>query len=289
MHRTNYHRLNISYSMHFNLTASSVDRTKAANEATGVNFYWTMCCSQGRSTQYSHHCYLYWTMRCSQGRSTRYSYYCYFYWTMHCSQGRSTRYSYFCYFAELCAALRAGVLNIHITVIFTELCTAVRARSTQYSYYCYFYWTMRCCQGRSTQYSYYCYFYWTMRCSQGRKELFQQFLWQVELPQLAKEVQPMLGLFYNGVYVIVPLQVLRNCGAQESEWLHCSHSAVHDGERGESRGVSPEVHDHLHGFEIVELQVVKTAPDSQLFNLLSVSRLVTVLDEADQCGVICKL
>ncbi len=53
---------------------------------------------------------------------------------------------------------------------------------------------------------------------------------------------------------------------------------------GESREVSPEVHDHLHGFERVKLQVVKTAPDSQLLNLLSVSRPVTVLDEADQCG-----
>ncbi len=28
---------------------------------------------------------------------------------------------------------------------------------------------------------------------------------------------------------------------------------------------------------------------SQLLNLLSVSRLVTVLDEADQCGIVCKL
>ncbi len=52
--------------------------------------------------------------------------------------------------------------------------------------------------------------------------------------------------------------------------------------------VSPEVHDHFHCFERVKLQVVKTVPDSQLLNLLSVSRLVTVLDEADQCGVICK-
>ncbi len=51
----------------------------------------------------------------------------------------------------------------------------------------------------------------------------------------------------------------------------------------------PEVHDHLHCFERVELQVVKTAPDSRLLNLLSVSRLVTLLDEADQCGVVCKL
>ncbi len=97
-----------------------------------------------------------------------------------------------------------------------------------------------------------------------------------------KEVQPLLGLSHNGVYVIVPLQVLGDGGAQESEWLHCSHSAVHDGEWGESRGVSPEVHDHLHCFECVKLQVVKTAPDSQLINLLSVGRLVTVLNEADK-------
>ncbi len=71
----------------------------------------------------------------------------------------------------------------------------------------------------------------------------------------------------------VPLQVLGDGGAQERECLHCCYSAVHDGEWGESRGVSPEVHDNLHSFERVELQVVKTAQDSQLLNLLPVSRL----------------
>ncbi len=58
---------------------------------------------------------------------------------------------------------------------------------------------------------------------------------------------------------------------------------------GGEQGGSPEVHDHLHCFERVQLYVVMTAPDSQLLNLMSVNRLVTVLDEADQCGVICKL
>ncbi len=58
---------------------------------------------------------------------------------------------------------------------------------------------------------------------------------------------------------------------------------------GGEQGVCPELHDHLHSFECVKLQVVKTAPDSQLHNLLSVSRLVTVLDETDQCVVVCKL
>ncbi len=71
----------------------------------------------------------------------------------------------------------------------------------------------------------------------GRVERFQQLLWQVGLPQLAKEVQPLLGLFNHGLNVIIPLQVLRNCGAQEPEWLHCSHSAVYDG-GGEQGGFS---------------------------------------------------
>ncbi len=51
----------------------------------------------------------------------------------------------------------------------------------------------------------------------ARVELFQQLLWQVKLPQLAKEVQPLLGLSHNGVYVNVPLQVLGDGGAQEPE------------------------------------------------------------------------
>ncbi len=38
---------------------------------------------------------------------------------------------------------------------------------------------------------------------------------------------------------------------------------------GESGGVSPEVH---YSFERVQLQVVVTAPDSHLLNLLSVSK-----------------
>ncbi len=57
---------------------------------------------------------------------------------------------------------------------------------------------------------------------------------------------------------------------------------------GRAGGVSPEVHDHLHCFERVELQVVLTAPDNQLFNLLSVSRLVSIVDEAGDGSVISK-
>ncbi len=52
---------------------------------------------------------------------------------------------------------------------------------------------------------------------------------------------------------------------------------------------SPEVHNPLHCFERVRLRVIKTAPDNQLLNLLSVSRLVTILNDADQGDVVCKL
>ncbi len=51
--------------------------------------------------------------------------------------------------------------------------------------------------------------------------------------------------------MIVPLNVLRDGGSQESKCLYCSHSAVHDGEWGEGRGVPHEVHFHLHSFESV--------------------------------------
>ncbi len=46
----------------------------------------------------------------------------------------------------------------------------------------------------------------------------------------------------------VSLQVLEDDGPQELECLHCGHSVVRDGEWGESRGVPPEVNDHLHSF-----------------------------------------
>ncbi len=39
-------------------------------------------------------------------------------------------------------------------------------------------------------------------------------------------------------------------------------------------------------FERVELQVVVTASDSQLLNLLSVNRLLSILDKADDCSVV---
>ncbi len=59
--------------------------------------------------------------------------------------------------------------------------------------------------------------------------------------------------------------------------------------RGGGGGGYSEVHGHLHCCEHFKLQVVETAQDGKLFNLLSVSRLIIALKEADKCGVICKL
>ena len=58
--------------------------------------------------------------------------------------------------------------------------------------------------------------------------------------------------------------------------------------KGECRSVLPEVHRHLHCFERGQLKVVDTAPDSQLLYFLSLARLITVLDETNNSGVICK-
>ncbi len=134
--------------------------------------------------------------------------------------------------------------------------------------------------------------YWRLkdRFNDCRVELFQQLLWKVKLPEVL-----LLALFQNGLKYDCPISGHEKLWCP-GIWLtplqsqSCSWWWV-GGEWGESGGGggSPEVHDHLHSFERFKLQVVKTAPDSQLLNLLSVSRLIIVLNEADQCGIVCKL
>ncbi len=58
------------------------------------------------------------------------------------------------------------------------------------------------------------------RLNNSRVKLCHVRLWQVELFQLTKKVHSLLGLFHDGVNVSVPLQVLRDGGSQEPEWLH---------------------------------------------------------------------
>ncbi len=55
------------------------------------------------------------------------------------------------------------------------------------------------------------------RLNNSRVKLCHVRLWQVELFQLTKKVQSLLGLFHDGVDVSVPLQVLRDGGSQEPE------------------------------------------------------------------------
>ena len=63
------------------------------------------------------------------------------------------------------------------------------------------------------------------RTDDGGVELDQQLLRQVELPQLAQEVHPLLGFFVDGVDVGGPLLILGDCGSQKPEGLHNRHSA----------------------------------------------------------------
>ena len=104
-----------------------------------------------------------------------------------------------------------------------------------------------------------------------------------------QEVQPLRGLFTDSVFVGSPLQVSRDCGTQKPEAVHSQHCAVEDSEGGQCRGPSPEVYCHLHGLERVQVQVVLTTSEDQLLHLPSVCRLTTILDQADDSGIIRKL
>ncbi len=68
--------------------------------------------------------------------------------------------------------------------------------------------------------------------------------------------------------------------------VYCSHSAVHDGEWGERRGgfllKSTIISTVLRVFSSRLLRL-------QLLHFLSVSRLVSILEEADDSSVVCKL
>ncbi len=69
-----------------------------------------------------------------------------------------------------------------------------------------------------------------------------------EFPHLAKEVQPLLGLFSNeSTWVSHSRSWEIWC---TWTWMTPLYSAVHDGEWG---GVPPEVHNHLPCFERVKL------------------------------------
>lgn len=53
--------------------------------------------------------------------------------------------------------------------------------------------------------------------------------------------------------------------------------------------MSPEIHCHLHCFEHVQLHVVLTAPEHQPLNLPPIRGLLAILDETNDCGLICQL
>ncbi len=95
--------------------------------------------------------------------------------------------------------------------------------------------------------------------------------------------------------MIVPVQVLRNCGAQESDSTAATElfMAVSGGGGGGYPEGHPEVHD-LHCFKHVKLQVVKTPPDS-CFSLWGCNKrlkpedsklLITYIDTKDKCHIV---
>ncbi len=87
------------------------------------------------------------------------------------------------------------------------------------------------------------------RLNNSRVKLCHVRLWQVELFQLTKKVHSLLGLFTMESMWVSHFRSWEMVVPRNLNGLHCIHRVVHDSEWGESWGVSPEVHDHLHSFK----------------------------------------
>lgn len=80
-------------------------------------------------------------------------------------------------------------------------------------------------------------------------------LWQVELPQLPQEVHPLIGLFCKGPDVQIPLEVLGDDGAQETErQCRLGESQGDGGVGGCTFRTLSEVQNHPHHPQSIELQ-----------------------------------
>ena len=127
------------------------------------------------------------------------------------------------------------------------------------------------------------------RLDDGGGEDDQQLPRQLELPQLLQNVQALLGLLPDRVYVGGPLQVPGACGSQDVERVHTRHGSVEDPEGGQGGQLPPEIHRHLHSLGWIQLQLVLTTSDDRLIHLVPVGGLLAVLDEDDERCVVCKL
>src|SRR4029434_7252880 len=78
-------------------------------------------------------------------------------------------------------------------------------------------------------------------------------------------------------------------GAEEADGLHTVNWGVTQGDGGGWGWVLPEIYNHLHCFQRVELQVVLATPGHQMVNLPPVSGLIATRDKPNEGGVIREL
>ena len=84
-----------------------------------------------------------------------------------------------------------------------------------------------------------------------------------------------------------PCQVLSDVNPEEPEAADSLHHSPIDGDEGVTLSLLLHVvHNQLFGFADVEMEVVILAPRCQVFDLLSVRRLVVVCDLADDGRVV---
>lgn len=104
---------------------------------------------------------------------------------------------------------------------------------------------------------------------------------------------PRVRVLLHRGYVGGPLEVPGVGGSEEPKGVSAGYNIVEDGfwkrESGYWQRVSPEVHCHLRSLKRAQLRVVLTAPVDQLLHFLSLCRLINILDQADNSGVVCIL
>ncbi len=121
-------------------------------------------------------------------------------------------------------------------------------------------------------------------------EVHQDGWTQLFFIQCPKEDETLVCLLYKALGVCGPGQVLRDVGSQELEAgdTFNNHPVNVDGVM-RAFFLLPEVHNKLLCLTGVKEQVTVSAPCGLVLHLLPVCSLIVVSDEANHCGVICKL
>lgn len=97
-----------------------------------------------------------------------------------------------------------------------------------------------------------------------------------------------MTFLHQGGGVGGPGEITGNVCAEELKVTDPLHYISSDVDRGRVCSFPTEVYQHFLGFGGVEGQVVSRAPGNEFLDVVSVSRLIVIVDESHYCGVVSK-